>query len=52
MPNTVDFAGMAPWRIAGLLVSFLGQTALFVFLAAAAGTGIVPLWFHERCFSS
>ena len=30
------------------LVCLLWQTAPFVFLAASARTGIVPLWFHER----
>jgi hypothetical protein len=51
MPNTVDFAGMAPRGIAGLLVSLFWETAFFVFLATPARTGIVPLCFHEGCFS-
>ena len=52
MVNAVQFASVAPRRFGGL-VCLLWQTAPFVFLAASASTGIVPLWFHvvkiSRC---
>jgi hypothetical protein len=50
MLNAVQFAGITPCRIPAAFVSLLWQTALFVFLAAPARTGIVPPWFHDHVF--